>query len=85
MRPVPAVAPNWEASCNDGSARWIATPRTGGYYYSHTFNSARLNPKVMQGHLPVSFWKNLPEGALIPALIGEARHGKRIGEAWGDK
>lgn len=51
-------------------------------YYSHIFNPARLNPKVMQGHLPVRFWKNLPEGPLIPALISEARTGKqRDGQA----
>lgn len=51
-------------------------------YYSHIFNPARLNPKVMQGHLPARFWKNLPEGPLIPALISEARHGKqRDGQA----
>lgn len=51
-------------------------------YYSHIFNPARLNPKVMQGHLPSRFWKNLPEGPLIPALISEARTGKqRDGQA----
>jgi probable DNA metabolism protein len=51
-------------------------------YYSHIFNPARLNPKVMQGHLPSRFWKNLPEGPLIPALITEARTGKqRDGQA----
>lgn len=51
-------------------------------YYSHIFNPARLNPKVMQGHLPTRFWKNLPEGALIPGLISDARTGKqRDGQA----
>jgi probable DNA metabolism protein len=51
-------------------------------YYSHIFNPARLNEKVMQGHLPARFWKNLPEGPLIPALISEARTGKqRDGQA----
>jgi len=51
-------------------------------YYSHIFNPARLNPKVMQGHLPSRFWKNLPEGPLIPTLISEARRGKqRDGQA----
>jgi len=51
-------------------------------YYSHIFNPARLNAKVMQGHLPARFWKNLPEGPLIPALISQARTGKqRDGQA----
>lgn len=31
----------------------------------------------MQGHLPARFWKNLPEGALIPGLITQARTGKQ--------
>ncbi|MCV4264125.1 TIGR03915 family putative DNA repair protein [Pseudomonas capsici] len=51
-------------------------------YYSHIFNPARLNPKVMQGHMPSRFWKTLPEGPLIPALITQARTGKqRDGQA----
>ncbi|CAI8742842.1 DUF4130 domain-containing protein [Pseudomonas sp. IT-P12] len=55
-------------------------------YYSHIFNPARLNPKVMQGHLPARFWKNLPEGALIPGLITQARTGKQQdGQAEGIK
>lgn len=55
-------------------------------YYSHIFNPARLNPKVMQGHLPARFWKNLPEGALIPGLITQARTGKQQdGQASGIK
>ncbi|WEK12040.1 MAG: TIGR03915 family putative DNA repair protein [Candidatus Pseudomonas colombiensis] len=58
-----------------GGEMWLA-------YYSHIFNPARLNPKVMQGHFPARFWKNLPEGPLIPGLISEARHGKqRDGQA----
>lgn len=51
-------------------------------YYSHIFNPARLNPKVMESHLPSRFWKNLPEGPLIPALVTQARTGKqRDGQA----
>jgi probable DNA metabolism protein len=58
-----------------GGELWLA-------YYSHIFNPARLNPKVMQGHFPSRFWKNLPEGPLIPALITQARTGKqRDGQA----
>jgi probable DNA metabolism protein len=57
------------------SAMWLT-------YYSHIFNPARLNPKVMEGHLPSRFWENLPEGKLIPGLISEARTGKqRDGQA----
>ena len=71
--------PEWKALARNaedpGGELWLT-------YYSHIFNPARLNPKVMQGHLPSRFWKNLPEGPLIPALISQARTGKqRDGQA----
>lgn len=51
-------------------------------YYSSIFNPARLNPKVMQGHMPSRFWAGLPEGRLIPTLISDARAGaQRSGQA----
>lgn len=51
-------------------------------YYESTFNPARLNRGVMQSNLPVRFWKNLPEGPLIPQLMSRARAGaQRDGQA----
>lgn len=51
-------------------------------YYESTFNPARLNREVMQSNLPVRFWKNLPEGQLIPQLLSRARAGaQRDGQA----
>ncbi|MGB3597349.1 TIGR03915 family putative DNA repair protein [Pseudomonas neustonica] len=44
-------------------------------YYSSIFNPARLNPEVMQGHMPLRFWAGLPEGHLIAGLISRARTG----------
>ena len=41
-------------------------------YYASTFNPARLKTKTMQGEMPKRYWKNLPEAALIPALIAAA-------------
>jgi DNA polymerase len=41
-------------------------------YYESTFNPARVNPTVMKGEMPVKYWKNLPEAALIPRLIQQA-------------
>jgi probable DNA metabolism protein len=41
-------------------------------YYESIFNPARLNPEVMRGHMPLKYWKNLPEAAVIPGLIREA-------------
>lgn len=39
-------------------------------YYASTFNPARLKTKTMQGEMPKRYWKNLPEAALIPELVG---------------
>ncbi|WNW10524.1 TIGR03915 family putative DNA repair protein [Pseudomonas sp. DTU_2021_1001937_2_SI_NGA_ILE_001] len=71
--------PAWQAMARQaddpGGELWLT-------YYQNIFNPARLNPKVMQGHLPTRFWKNLPEGPLIPELISQARTGKqRDGQA----
>lgn len=46
-------------------------------YYESTFNPTRLNQVVMQSNLPVRFWKNLPEGPLIPHLMSRARAGSQ--------
>ena len=66
---------------------WAQNPEAAGQalwqaYYSSTFNPARLNPKVMAQHLPVRFWKNLPEGPLIGQMMSDARAGaQRDGQA----
>ncbi len=41
-------------------------------YYAHIFNPARVKTHAMQAEMPKHYWKNLPEAALIPALIREA-------------
>jgi len=41
-------------------------------YYEATFNPARVNPRVMRGHMAVKYWKNMPEAAAIPGLIRSA-------------
>ncbi|MHA6492051.1 TIGR03915 family putative DNA repair protein [Pseudomonas borbori] len=72
--------PHWQqlARAQDddqGEALWLA-------YYGSTFNPARLNRSVMETNLPVRFWKNLPEGPLIPRLMSQARAGaQRDGQA----
>jgi uracil-DNA glycosylase len=40
-------------------------------YYRATFNPARYNPRLMRGHMPKRFWRNLPEAAAIPDLLNE--------------
>lgn len=60
---------------DDGQALWLA-------YYGSTFNPARLNRSALENSLPVRFWKNLPEGPLIPQLMSQARAGaQRDGQA----
>ncbi len=41
-------------------------------YYSSIFNPARLKVHSMQAHMPKKYWRNLPESAVIPALIRSA-------------
>ncbi|UAW98489.1 TIGR03915 family putative DNA repair protein [Halopseudomonas nanhaiensis] len=64
-----------DAVCSQDDALWQT-------YYSCIFNPARVNPKVMRGHMPNRFWSGLPEGKLIAGLVGEARLGARqVGQA----
>jgi DNA polymerase len=76
QRPCP---PQWQRLAqtpdDDGQALWLA-------YYGSTFNPARLNRSALETSLPVRFWKNLPEGPLIPQLMSQARAGaQRDGQA----
>lgn len=41
-------------------------------YYSSIFNPARLNAEAMRSEMPVRYWGNLPEIALLPELMGRA-------------
>lgn len=64
-----------QAPEDQGQQLWLA-------YYGSTFNPARLNRSVLENNMPVRFWKNLPEGPLIPQLMSQARAGaQRDGQA----
>jgi len=41
-------------------------------YYGNIFNPARVKVHAMQAEMPKKYWRNLPETALIPALLREA-------------
>jgi probable DNA metabolism protein len=41
-------------------------------YYGNIFNPARVKVHAMQAEMPKKYWPNLPETALIPALLQEA-------------
>jgi probable DNA metabolism protein len=64
----PAVMHGPEDIADSGEAMWLT-------YYRSIFNPARLNTKVMQGHVANRYWKNMPEGALVPAMIADAANG----------
>ncbi|WP_194790384.1 TIGR03915 family putative DNA repair protein [Pseudomonas sp. UFMG81] len=76
QRHCPEAWQAWARNAEDpGAELWLT-------YYRHTFNPARLNPDALRQHLPGRFWRYLPEGPLIPELVGQARQGKqRDGQA----
>jgi DNA polymerase len=53
-----------------GEALWLT-------YYRSIFNPARLNAGLLRSHIPSRFWKNLPEGAIVPAMVSAAANGER--------
>jgi DNA polymerase len=67
-----AIAP--PRGADDTEALWRA-------YYRSIFNPARVNLDLTRQRLPTRFWKDLPEGDLIPTLAsaattGQQRHGQ---------
>ncbi|KQM13672.1 DNA polymerase [Sphingomonas sp. Leaf24] len=42
-------------------------------YYASIFNPARLKKGAMMKEMPRKYWKNMPETALVPALIAGAQ------------
>jgi uracil-DNA glycosylase len=42
-------------------------------YYASTFNPARVKVGAMLKEMPRKYWKNMPETALVPALIKSAQ------------
>jgi len=56
-----------------GEALWLI-------YYAHIFNPARLKVAMMKKEMPVKYWKNLPEAALISGLTANAmeRSGRMV-------
>lgn len=69
-RPCPEQWQRWAQAGGEESALWQQ-------YYRSIFNPARVNPEVLRGHLPLRFWRQVPEGELIPQLVKDARLGGR--------
>jgi probable DNA metabolism protein len=75
--PAPAGRPDEVDIDDQGEALWLT-------YYRSIYNPSRLNTGAMEMHMPVRYWKNLPEGRLIPGLISAAGAGaRRTGQAQG--
>ena len=53
-----------------GEALWLT-------YYRSIFNPARLNADLLHSHIPSRFWKNLPEGSIVPDMVSQAAAGAR--------
>ena len=47
---------------NAGEALWIA-------YYQSIFNPSRLKVRALKRGMPVRYWANLPEAAVIGTLV----------------
>jgi len=61
------------ADCPDDDALeayWCA-------YYASIFNPARLKVDAMRAEMPRKYWRNLPEGRLIPALVRDGEKAQR--------
>jgi probable DNA metabolism protein len=66
----PALMRGPEDVADSGEAMWLT-------YYRSIYNPARLNVSVMNGHVASRYWKHMPEGALVPAMIADASSGAR--------
>ena len=42
-------------------------------YYASTFNPARVNEDLLRTHIPGRYWATMPESAVIPGLVVEAK------------
>ncbi|WP_454689623.1 UdgX family uracil-DNA binding protein [Achromobacter aloeverae] len=70
-----AAAARAGAGADDIEPLWLA-------YYRSIFNPARLNESALRLHMPVRFWRGLPEAAQIPGMVAAARNGaRRVGQA----
>ncbi|SNR33836.1 DUF4130 domain-containing protein [Paracoccus sediminis] len=41
-------------------------------YFANIFNPARIKTTAMRSEMPLKYWKNLPETALIPEMLADA-------------
>ena len=78
---TPAVSLHWDgATLREGPGATKADAPEGDpteevwkTYYASIFNPARLKKGMMLKEMPRKYWKNMPETALVPALIAGAQ------------
>lgn len=78
---TPAVSLHWDGTTlNEGPGATRADAPDGDpvedmwkTYYASIFNPARLKTGAMLKEMPKKYWKNMPETALVPALIAGAQ------------
>ncbi len=78
---TPDVAIHWDGeSLSEGPGATRADAPEGDpiedvwkTYYASIFNPARLKTNAMMKEMPKKYWKNMPETALVPALIAGAQ------------
>lgn len=78
---TPEVSLHWDGeTLNEGPAATKADAPDGDpveevwkTYYASIFNPARLKKGAMLKEMPRKYWKNMPETALVPALIAGAQ------------
>jgi uracil-DNA glycosylase family protein len=70
LREAPSLMRSAADIDDAGEALWLT-------YYRSIFNPARLNADLLRSHIPSRFWKNLPEGAIVPAMVSAAANGER--------
>lgn len=78
---TPELSLHWDGeTLNEGPAATKADAPDGDpveevwkTYYASIFNPARLKKGAMMKEMPRKYWKNMPETALVPALIAGAQ------------
>jgi DNA polymerase len=78
---TPAVALHWDgAALHEGPGASPADAPEGDpieevwkTYYASIFNPARVKVGAMLKEMPRKYWKNMPETALVPALLATAQ------------
>ncbi|PXA89008.1 uracil-DNA glycosylase [Nostoc sp. 3335mG] len=78
---TPEVTLHWDGeTLSEGPGATKADAPTGDpveevwkTYYASIFNPARLKKGAMLKEMPRKYWKNMPETALVPALIAGAQ------------